>query len=107
MCQSIMKSVTISLLTIERCGTGQYAAPNANSASAHYPYCADLETNCDRQFARKRFATTQDLGGLIEITRGDDDPPHPFMVVRGHGFLIDLSRIFGELWDQNNVASCA
>jgi hypothetical protein len=34
-------------------------------------------------------------------------PPHTYMVVAGHGFLIDLSRISGELWDQNNVASCA
>jgi hypothetical protein len=50
---------------------------------------------------------THDLGGLIEITGGDHDPPHPFMVVAGHGFLIDLSRVAGELWDQNNVASCA
>jgi hypothetical protein len=66
-----------------------------------------LETNCDRQFARIRFAMTQDLGGLIEITGGDHDPPHPFMVVRGHGFPIDLSQVSGELWDQNNVASCA
>jgi hypothetical protein len=29
------------------------------------------------------------------------------MVVRGHGFLIDQSRISGELWDQNNVAPLA
>jgi hypothetical protein len=36
-----------------------------------------------------------------KVTGGDHDPPHPFMVVRGHGFLIDLSRISGELWDQN------
>jgi hypothetical protein len=40
------------------------------------------------------------------ITEDDHDPPHPFMVVRGHGFLFDLLRISGELWDQNNVASC-
>jgi hypothetical protein len=58
-------------------------------------------------FARRRFAMTHDLGGLIEITEDDHDPPHPFMVVRDHGFLIDLSRISAELWDQNNVASCA
>jgi hypothetical protein len=32
------------------------------------------------------------------LVRGDHDPPHPFMVVRDHGFLIDLSRVSGELW---------
>ena len=42
-----------------------------------------------------------------EIVGGDHDPLHTYMVVVGHGFLIDLSRISGELWDQNNVASCA
>ena len=44
---------------------------------------------------------------LTEIVGGDHDPPHTYMVVAGHGFLIDLSRVAGELWDQNNVASCA
>jgi hypothetical protein len=42
-----------------------------------------------------------------EIVGGDHDPAHTYMVVAGHGFLIDLSRVAGELWDQNNVASCA
>jgi hypothetical protein len=55
----------------------------------------------------KDLRMAEDLTALIEIVGGDHDPPHPFMVVRGHGFLIDLSQISGELWDQNNVASCA
>jgi hypothetical protein len=41
------------------------------------------------------------------VTGGDHDPPHTFMVVRGHGFHVDLSHVSRELWDQNNVASCA
>jgi hypothetical protein len=49
----------------------------------------------------------EDLSGLIEIVNGDHDPLHTYMVVAGHGFHIDLSRISGELWDQNSVASCA
>jgi hypothetical protein len=40
-----------------------------------------------------------------QITEDDHDPPHPFMVVRGHGFLIDLSRVSGELCDQNLSAN--
>ena len=27
------------------------------------------------------------------------DPPHTYMVVAGHGFHIDLSRVYGELCD--------
>ncbi len=42
-----------------------------------------------------------------KIVGGDHDPPHPFMVVARQGFHIDPSRVSGELWDQNNVASCA
>jgi hypothetical protein len=49
----------------------------------------------------------EDLTSLIEIVDGDHDPPHTYMVVAGHGFLIDLSRVAGELWNQNNVAACA
>jgi len=41
----------------------------------------------------------EDLSGLIEIVNGDHDPPHTYMVVAGHGFHIDLSRVYGELCD--------
>jgi hypothetical protein len=37
----------------------------------------------------------EDSTGLIEIVNGDHDPPHAYMVVAGHGFLIDLSRASG------------
>ena len=35
---------------------------------------------------------------LVTASDGDYDPPHTYMVVAGHGFLIDLSRVAGELW---------
>jgi hypothetical protein len=35
----------------------------------------------------------------ISITAGAHDPPHPFMKMGQHGFLIDLSRVAGALWD--------
>jgi hypothetical protein len=46
-------------------------------------------------------------GAEVFDENSDHDPPHTYMVVAGHGFLIDLSRVSGELWNQNNVASCA
>ena len=55
----------------------------------------------------KDLRMAEDLTALIEIVGGDHDPPHTYMVVAGHDFLIDLSRVAGELWDQNNVACCA
>ncbi len=36
---------------------------------------------------------------IVEIASGDHDPPHTYTVVAGHGFHIDLSRVYGELCD--------
>jgi hypothetical protein len=57
-----------------------------------------------RQAARRSRAAVTTSNRLyeqpiVEIVGGDHDPPHTYMVVAGHGFLIDLSRIAGELWD--------
>ncbi len=35
----------------------------------------------------------------VSISAGGQTPDLPFFVVDGHGFLIDLSKIAGELWD--------
>jgi len=35
----------------------------------------------------------------LQITQGDHVPNLPFMVLDGRGFLIDLSKVSGNLWD--------
>lgn len=35
----------------------------------------------------------------VEIINGDHIPPHPVVIVNGHGLQVDFSDVKGELWD--------
>jgi hypothetical protein len=40
----------------------------------------------------------------IEIVNGAHVPPHAYVSVNNHGFLVDLSNVRGTLWDGPTVA---